>query len=280
MKLSVIVPYRPNEPLLGRALDGIDASVARARCDWSYETIPVEGGHGVSAARNEGLAKASGDWIAWVDADDEVEPDWFARIVGTIDSVVPDVLVFDATAVWETRSSSYPITYGGPAGFVDARTFALDVMGASVAGARLWNHVFRKGLLDGLACKCEPFEDYFLQVRALKRARSVWYLPERLYRYHRSAMGISQYILPETCLKSLLTLAEGARTERDEIFRRAQMRGVAIMAADFLRHANLSGLADVAKLRRWVRQAWPILFCEADVGWRLRLKAILAGMGL
>ncbi|MGN1210502.1 MAG: glycosyltransferase family 2 protein, partial [Candidatus Cryptobacteroides sp.] len=36
---------------------------------------------GISAARNEGLSHASGDWVAFCDSDDTVRPDWLAAMM-------------------------------------------------------------------------------------------------------------------------------------------------------------------------------------------------------
>ncbi|MBR4653626.1 MAG: glycosyltransferase family 2 protein [Kiritimatiellae bacterium] len=307
MKLSVVIPVNNGAGCLGRCLESILASSAAADGSVALELLVVddastdatpcvverfrqrlpgvvvvrhEANLGVGEARNAGLRRATGEWVAWVDADDEVEPEWFSRMTQTLQTGDPDVLAFDATAVWDGGGGRYPVVYGRSAGLVDARRFALDVMGASVAGARLWNRVFRRRLIEGLEFGGRSFEDYRFQVEALKRARSVLYLPERLYIYHRGANGLSQYVEPKQCLEALLALARDADAEPDADFHRAQVRGVAIMAADFLRHADLSGLPDAACLRRWVRRAWPILMREPDVGWRLRAKAFLAGMGL
>lgn len=306
MKLSVVIPVNNGAGCLERCLESIlassaaggnamlepvivdDASTDATSCivERFRQRIPGivavrhETNLGVGEARNTGLGHATGEWVAWVDADDEVEPEWFSRMTQTLQAGDPDVLAFDATAVWDGGGGRYPVVYGRPAGLVDVRRFALDVMGASAAGARLWNRVFRRSLIEGLGFGGRSFEDYRFQVEALKRARSVLYLPERLYIYHRGANGLSQHVEPKQCLEALLALARDADAEPDADFHRAQVRGVAIMAADFLRHADLSGLPDAACLRRWVRHAWPILMREPDVGWRLRAKALLAGMGL
>ena len=42
--------------------------------------------NGVSAARNLGLSKATGNWISFLDADDYIEPDMFSKMLQAIDT--------------------------------------------------------------------------------------------------------------------------------------------------------------------------------------------------
>lgn len=93
---SVIIPSYNNGPTLARAIDSVLAQTYPAHeiividdgsTDGTAEVIQAYAGRvvyhrqpnsGVAAARNKGVAIATGDWLAFVDADDEFTPDRLA----------------------------------------------------------------------------------------------------------------------------------------------------------------------------------------------------------
>ena len=101
-KISVIVPIYNLAPWLGRCVESIlaqtcenlevilvddgsgDDSLAIARSfaerDSRVKVIHQENA-GVTAARLRGVAEATGDWIGFVDGDDELEPQMYARLL-------------------------------------------------------------------------------------------------------------------------------------------------------------------------------------------------------
>jgi len=55
---------------------------------------------GVSAARNAGIASASGKYIGFVDSDDWIEPNMFSRLLQVADETSADIVMCDATTVY------------------------------------------------------------------------------------------------------------------------------------------------------------------------------------
>lgn len=97
--VSVVVPARNEADYVGDCLD----SIAAVDSDHSYETILVDGdsddatadiarehgvqvvpgpGTGIGGGRHRGARVASGDWLAFVDADTTVDPDWLDELLG------------------------------------------------------------------------------------------------------------------------------------------------------------------------------------------------------
>lgn len=105
MKYSVIVPYWNSEKWLKRCLDSLldqkgnfeflivnDGSTDNGEQiaeeyeakDKRFKTYYNEREKGVSGARNTGLSHATGDWITFLDADDELLPDAYDKFTEEI----------------------------------------------------------------------------------------------------------------------------------------------------------------------------------------------------
>jgi glycosyltransferase involved in cell wall biosynthesis len=100
MKISVVIPLYNKRDTVLRALNSVLMQTVRP-----FEVIVVDDGStdgsgevvtgfknrdirliaqtnaGVSSARNRGIAEAEGDWIAFLDADDEWLPDFLGKII-------------------------------------------------------------------------------------------------------------------------------------------------------------------------------------------------------
>ena len=124
--ISVIVPVYKTEAYLPKCLDSICGQTYRnleiicvddespdrsgeileeyARRDSRIKVIRRKNG-GLSAARNSGLAIASGEWVTGVDSDDYLEPDIYEKVVEKLSEQV-DILVFGSRLIYEAGVKS------------------------------------------------------------------------------------------------------------------------------------------------------------------------------
>lgn len=278
MKISVIIPIG-NREVYRSCKDSILQSIAAASegvCDWELVEVFDDKRNGVAWARNEGVRRAAGDYVAWVDCDDQVQVRWAAAIVqglkdgGEVGPV--DVLTFGAHAEWDDGRPGYDIAYDRPAGRIDSTLFARDVIGVGRTGGWLWNKVFRRSLFAGRKFVGNAFQDYRMMCEILPLVQHVWHVPETLYLYRRSNSGISQYVDRSVSLRALEDLVTIAEARKD-CYSQDMRRGVSVQAADFCRHAG-GELVLRAFLRRQLWNVWT----GSDIILRVKVKCLIEAM--
>lgn len=192
-KISVIIPIYNADAHLRRCLDSVAAQThnhleillvndgstdkSGAICDEycakdpRFSVIHKENG-GVSSARNTGLAAATGDFIGWVDADDEAEPDLFAYLLQLLQAHSADV----------AQCGAY---MDGDILFAPAETALLTAQNAAFLSHSLWNKLYRREKLDGISF--DPAlsigEDCVFNAQVLTRAGTTVLGSEAKYHY-------------------------------------------------------------------------------------------------
>lgn len=273
MKISVIVPIG-DEVMWERCEKSLLASAEQVSSEADIEILPCYDleHRGAYMARNEGLAKATGDWIAWVDCDDEVEPDWAREICAAIKAHPDvDVIQYDATEVRDGKVRSLRYRYQGE---VSGEQFAHELLRNDGMPAWLWVRVFRKELFSGFKFEGRVKHDYGMFLQLLPRIKSVWPIGKPLYRYNRHGMGLSNYA------QNMDYGAAGHRFESliealPEDWHRDGYIGLALTMADVTRHSKVDNGA-----RHWVRKYLHSVLLDGDVPLRLKVKSLLAAIGI
>lgn len=272
MKASVIVPVGDADAW-AECEKGIRESVAAARTPgFEAEIVPSFdlGRRGAFAARNEGLSRASGDWILWVDCDDAVERGWFGEIAAAVLAHPDaDVVQFDATEV--RGGATRPLKYGA-VGEVSGDAFARELLRNDGMPAWLWTRAFRRTLFDGLSFKGRVKHDYGMFLKLLPRIRRVWSVGKPLYRYIKHGHGLSDYVQP-------MDYREAGRRFADSIaalpreWRHDADVGLCLTMADAALHAK--GARGAA---HWTRRRLAAALFDRRVPARLKLKALAASV--
>src|SRR6185437_554534 len=210
--ISVVIPVHGVEDYLGRCLDSVlsdvevpveviavdDASPDRcgailaARQDPRLRilTTPVAGGPG--AARDLGAKEAAGEYVWFVDGDDELAEGALAAAAEALTRLRPDVLVIDYENLYPdgTTSPSDGAPYlGGP----QSGSLA-DHPGLIHLPMTAWSKVFRRDFLVGLGISFgsagpAPHEDVPVTTLALLTAGRIGVLDRVCYRYRRARRG-------------------------------------------------------------------------------------------
>ncbi|MDD6090093.1 MAG: glycosyltransferase [Clostridiales bacterium] len=194
MKLSIIVPVYKVEKFLGECVDSLLAQTLD-----DYEIILVDDGSpdnsgriadeyasaypdrirvlhidngGQGRARNLALDIAKGDFIGFVDSDDWVTPDMYAKMYSRAAETDADVVICDFMERFDDgRESVLPASlqdnWLGSAGSSCNKLFRRSVIGDVRFPTGLW------------------YEDFFFSALLLMRSKHTEYINEPLYIYRR-----------------------------------------------------------------------------------------------
>ena len=186
MKLSIIIPCYNSEPYINELLDGLypqlteeteviivdDGSDKPYKAPYGLKVIRKENG-GVSSARNVGLSKAKGSYIAFVDSDDILSKEYVSRVLEAIQSN-PDTVYLS----WKSLDGKY------------GKTIKTEKDEFSKVNRCVWNRVFKKTYIKGMKFNENmpvAEDDDFLN--RLPKAKSHTFVSEPVYFYRVGRKG-------------------------------------------------------------------------------------------
>jgi CDP-glycerol glycerophosphotransferase len=209
--ISVVIPVHGVEDYLDRCLDSVltgpavpdleviavdDASPDRcgailaARHDPRLRVISTPVAIGPGPARDLGAKEATGEYLWFVDGDDELADGALPAVAEALTRLRPDVLIVDFESLYPdgtTRPSGGAQYLRGP-----SLTTLADSPGLIHLTMTAWSKVFRRDFLAGLSVSFAapaPHEDVPVTTMALLTAGRIGVLDRVCYRYRRARRG-------------------------------------------------------------------------------------------
>lgn len=142
---------------------------------------------GVSAARNDGIRAARGEFVAFADGDDWPEPEMYGRLLAEQRQSGCDVVYCGFRRVFENRTEeeTFPATRLYADGGV--RDLAEGLFRGELFGA-VWRGLYARKTVTGT--EFDPgihyAEDLLFNLEILRKAGSVAVIPEVLYNYNKA----------------------------------------------------------------------------------------------
>jgi glycosyltransferase involved in cell wall biosynthesis len=205
--ISIIVPVYNTAPYLARCLDSIigqsfrdieiicvnDGSADNSADILSYYAgkdnriiIITQDNRGLSAARNAGLCRATGDFIQFCDSDDYFDASMCEAMSEALVSSRADIAVAGIRLVYDGISKDSDIEY-----YCDIKQKGLySITDKTFANTNVyaWNKIYKRSLIEAYTIKFPDgllYEDAAFVFKYLYVSKSIYYLREKLYYYVR-----------------------------------------------------------------------------------------------
>lgn len=200
--VSVIVPVYKTEPYLATCLDSILAQTAHdievvvvddgspdgcpALCDEyaardARVTVIHQPNGGRSAARNAGVAAATGRWIGFVDSDDWIEPDMYAVLLDAAERHDAQIAVCGRV---EERNGGQTVIAYGECEVLSPEQAIGELLRDVEVRSYLCDKLFRKELFEGIGFPLRRnYEDVAVVYRLFERTERIAFSTRAMYHY-------------------------------------------------------------------------------------------------
>ena len=204
-KISIIIPIYNMEAYLERALDSI---VRQTYSDWEalmiddgskdgsrqicekyekadkrFKYVYKENG-GVSTARNIGLKMATGDYIAFLDPDDYLEPDMYNSLLKSLKANHADLAICGYRVVYGMEKNSSVTFHTQILSRSDCQERYFEGSKRATEMTVLWNKLIPRSYIKNLEFPVGRIqEDESVTYKLLYQARKVVYLDYPFYNY-------------------------------------------------------------------------------------------------
>lgn len=154
--------------------------LAKAAKDNNWQAIRNTENHGPGFARNQGIQQATGEYLLFLDADDQLSDDTYQLLKTTITRHTPEVILFDMVGKTKTATISYAMLPNAEMGITNPKlafAYCRSMTGGKCYLTRfIKSHNIQYGSL-------KRHEDTAFTKSALALANHVYYLKQPLYIY-------------------------------------------------------------------------------------------------
>ena len=273
--ITIIVPVYNTEAYLPRCLDSIlsqsfadfelllvdDGSTdgsglicdSYADRDGSIRVFHKENG-GVSSARNLGIDKAQGEWLYFVDSDDELLPGGLSTLVDNISDDV-DVTMGGFESIDELGNVTREVTKSVNLRLSRKESVITLYRGQGCCGyfflGYTWQRLFRKSLVDRFSLRFDTSiavkEDTLFVMQYVRRSNGITqFATQPIYRYCQrpnSAMEQTKQGFDPKYVSSFYALVK-MKHEVDSMFNRLSMPSFVAKQAVYDRYISIIGIMD------------------------------------
>lgn len=166
---------------------------------------------GPSSARNEGLRRCTGNYIAFVDSDDWAEPDLYETLVHLSEEYNTSITGCAAITDFED-GTSYNNHKDRESGIITGKSCALDVLYQTKhAWGAMYAKIFKRELMDGVFFpNVSHLEDYAVSLRLFLKTQEIYFCNMPMYHYISRQNSLSKAGFSHNKLKTIV-VAEGIR---------------------------------------------------------------------
>ena len=166
---------------------------------------------GAAAAKNAGLRIASGDYLAFADSDDYLEPGAYGFLMKTLLETNADAVQGSFREVYRNRAEEQHIQEETLEGYDYLLRFPKDF-----SCALLWNKLYRRAIFDGVSFEeGHKIDDEYFTYQGFLQPRKVVRADRIVYNYRKRASSVMSS--PESAERLVLDCLDSAAKRRQKI---------------------------------------------------------------
>ena len=165
--------------------------------------------HGLSSTRNFGIQKAKGEFVAFVDGDDFVDPEFLEKLHQSILDSNSDIAVSGYTEFFGEKNRDFSTKRKVLSGKDAAKKLLREQENLDIL---TWNKLYKKSLFRGIKFPDgKNHEDNFTTYKLYFKAKKVSYIESPLYNYVRREKSITKKEKTIARLNAKLAAAKAAK---------------------------------------------------------------------